>query len=175
MKVPIFLFLALFISTIGFCQSQKKDIVKIIDDLPQRWDNVADGLETYGGFKKFCRTRDFRVNTIDLLNQIHHYDTILYQTVSEKYKSDNDPEAKATLDDIDVVEVDYSTASFLDFLHAECGDINDINRNFSREEGEEFEIEKERIENELEKYVESITQRIDNIDEHIHHLKKLYE
>ena len=154
---------------------KERGIVEIVDELTQQWDEGAPPLETYRGFKKFCRTRDYRQTTIDLLNKIHHYDTVLYFTVTKKYNDQKDAEAKETLDDISIVEEKYTTRAFMDFLHKECRDVNDVARNFSQEEGAEFEKEKELIEAELVKYVEAITTRIDNVDEHIHHLEKLYE
>lgn len=167
--------LVLILCSLLSVKAQQRDIVKIIDHLTARWDKGSVTLETYDGFKKFCHTKDFRNNTIDLLNKIHHYDTVLYNTVTAKYETNKDPEAAATLRDIDIVEKDYTTRSFLDFLHKECKDINDVDRNATSENADDILKDKKRIEAELIKYVSIITQRIDNIDEHIHHLKKLSE
>lgn len=154
-------------------QKEDKDIVTIFDDLRENWDQEAVKLETYEGLKDFCRIKPYRENVIELLDNIHHYDTTLYQTVKAKFDLDQNPEAKATLDDIEELEKDYRTRSFLKFLHKECNTFNDIERNYGRSKGPEYEKEVTKLEKEMVKYVEAIKELVDVIDDHIHHLKGL--
>lgn len=151
------------------CPAQD-DIVKIIDDLTEQWDEAAAKLETYEGLRQYCRDRSYRDNTILLLNTIHHYDSSLYNIVSEKYATNKDAEAKSTLDDIKTLELDYATRRFLNFLRQECMSFNDNERNKNIDGYEEIVAE---IETEMIIYVEAITKQIDTVDEHIHHLKGL--
>lgn len=144
--------------------------MKIIDDLTLEWDEAAVNLETYEGLRQYCRDRSYRDNTILLLNTIHHYDSSLYKIVTDKYASNQDAEAKATLDDIQTLELDYATKRFLTFLRNECMTFNDNERNKNIEGYDEVVKE---IENEMIEYVEAITRQIDTVDEHIHHLKGL--
>ena len=78
--------------TISFCLisfitfSQDEDIVKVIDDLTIKWDKQAAALEKYSGMKYYCTSDIYREKTIGLLDKIHHYDTVLYNIVNEKYK-----------------------------------------------------------------------------------------
>lgn len=172
MKKSLLLLVVLFVSFHSFAQ-EEENIVRIIDDLTIRWDKEAVKLEKYEGLKEYCQIKPYRDETIELLNLIHHYDTSLYMIVKAKYDSEEDAEAKATLDDIVTVETIYTTPAFLKFLHKECGTLNGIENNLARKGGKEYKKEVKELEKELFKYVEGITQRIDLIDEHVHHLKAL--
>ena len=152
---------------------ETRSIVEIVDDLTIKWDNEAKALDSYEGLENYCHNRVYRMETIKLLDEIHHYDTVLYAIVSTKYKDSEDAEARATLDDIETLESDYTTLSFKKFLRAECGKLNDTERNYGAQQGEEYTKEVALLEEELDKYIMSITRRIDIIDEHIHHLKGL--
>lgn len=174
MKNSLLLFIAvLFVSFHSFAQEQDEDIVKIIDDLTMKWDKEAVILENYDGLKAYCQIKPYRDETIELLNLIHHYDTSLYMIVKSKYDTSKDDEAKATLADIEAVETIYTTPAFLQFLHKECATLNGIENNLAKKGGKEYRKEVKKLENELFKYVEGITNRIDLVDEHVHHLKDL--
>ncbi len=163
--------LLFFICFAAVAQDEEENIVQIVDDLTLKWDEQAVELGTYKGLQVYCSTRPYRDRTIKLLDKIHHYDTLLHGIVSRKYKKGKDPEAQATLDDIEKLEVEYTTKNFKAFIHRECNGVNEIERNYGREGGATYEKEVKKLEKELSKYVESITSRIDIIDEHIHHLK----
>lgn len=165
-----FSFLLLMFACVMTSYAQEEDIVKIIDDLTLEWDESAIKLETYEGLTKYCRDRSYRDNTILLLNQIHHYDSSLYKIVKEKFGTTGDEEAKATLDDIETLEMDYATKRFLSFLRKECMALNDNERNKNMSGYDEMVQE---LEAELIEYVEAITRQIDTVDEHVHHLKGL--
>lgn len=150
---------------------EEEDIVKIIDDLTITWDKEALKLKTYKGLQEYCSTRPYRTKTIKLLDQIHHYDTLLYGIVQRKYANKKDSEAEATIKDIEKLEIEYTTKNFKAFIHRECNGVNEIELNYGREGGNQYKKEVAKLEKELAKYVESITLRIDVIDEHIHHLK----
>lgn len=149
----------------------KENIVKIVDDLTLKWDNQAEELKTYKGLQTYCSTKPYRDRTIELLNKIHHYDTLLYGIVNRKYSETEDEEAKLTLKDIEKLEDEYTTKNFKAFIHRECNGVNEIERNYGKAGGENYVKEVKKLEKELLKYVVSITERIDIIDEHIHHLK----
>ena len=161
-----------FLLVSGLTFAQDGSIVKIIDDLTLNWDNKAEKLKTYDGLKDLCRDRNYRTDITDLLDLIHHYDTNLFNIVTEKYDTNEDGEAKETIADIEDLERDYTTRAFRKFIHQECNEYNMVENSFSKEE-EEYELERNRVEEELNKYVTMITGQIDLIDEHVHHLKKL--
>ena len=151
--------------------SQDEDIVKIIDDLTIKWDKQAAALQKYSGMKYYCTSDQYRDNTIGLLDKIHHYDTLLYYVVSEKYEDVKDKEATATLKDILTVETDYTTPNFKAFLQDECERFAEIEEKYDKSSGSPYYKEVEKLEKELSKYVINVTKRIDLIDEHVHHLK----
>ncbi len=157
-------------TTITFSQENEADIVKAIDDLTINWDNEAKTLQTYEGLGSFCGESQYRKKIISMLDEIHHYDTLLYGIVTRKFNANGDKEAKATLDDIETLEVDYTTKSFRRFIHKECNTYNEIENNLGREKGAEYKAEVKTLETELKKYVKEITKQIDLIDEHVHHL-----
>lgn len=152
---------------------QQKDIVTIIDDLTVKWDYHATTIRTYKGMGHCCSDQNFRLDLIDLLNTIHHYDTSLYQIVSTKYEADKNKEAKATLEDIEKLEQDYATAAFLKFLHQECDLYNATENNYALSGGKEYQKTLKNMEKEIGKYVKAITYQIDIIDAHVHHLRDL--
>lgn len=166
--------LLIFTACVAAAQTNdQEDIVAVIDALTLEWDEGAEKMRTYAGFRDFCHTQGYRASTVALLNKIHHYDTLLYQIVSTKFNRAKDPEAEATLRDIEEMESEYTTKSFLRFLHSECTLLNDIENNLAKKGGEEYLTEVKELEDELQKYVDAITLRIDLIDEHVHHLKGL--
>ena len=168
MKYLTLLFI-LFLSNLA--TAQEENIVAIVDDLTKKWDKQAIELQKYIGLKYYCTTEQYREKTTNLLDEIHHYDTLLYGIVSTKYANSKDKEAEATLKDIVTVEADYTTKSFKEFLQEECEGFNEIEESNNRGSGSKYYKEVEKLEKELSKYVLTITKRIDIIDEHIHHLK----
>lgn len=150
---------------------QNEDIVAIIDDLTVRWDQGAINLKTYQGIQEFCLNKEYQDETIELLDAIHHWDTSLYFIVQRKFDTSADKEAAATLEDIEKLEREYATINFKKFIQDECTQLRVIDDSFEQEIIRQYEKEIRHFEKELVKYVNSITFRIDIIDEHIHHLK----
>ncbi len=157
----------MLVFTYGSAQS---NIVSIIDDLTVRWDETAIDLKNYSGIYNFCENESDQRKTVELLDAIHHWDSTLYQIVSDKFDVNEDKEAAATLKDIAELETEYSTANFKLFIQDECSDLLVIEDHFDDETVRQYEKEIKKFEKELVKYVTSITRRIDIIDEHIHHL-----
>jgi hypothetical protein len=151
-------------------QEREMTITETIDELTSKWDTEAEILKTYDGMREYCKVRQHRVNTIELVKQIHHYDSLLYKTVKTKFDASKDDEAQATLKDIKKLEDEYTTKGFLDFIHKECSTFNEIENNYGRSKGKQYQKEVAKMEKELTKYVIEITSQIDLIDEHIHHL-----
>ncbi len=170
-KLPAMMFVVL-LALEGYGQSNE-NISDKVDALTVKWDAEANILKTYNGMRDMCKNRQHRSETVDLIKEIHHYDSMLYKVVKDKFDTNKDGEAKATLSDIKKLEEDYTTAGFLDFIHKECNTFNTIEHNFGRYGGKPYEKEKAKMEKELTKYMEEITLQIDVIDEHIHHLDGL--
>jgi len=149
----------------------QESIVSVIDDLTVKWDETAIKMKNYQGIQEFCLNASYQQRTITLLDQIHHWDTTLYFIVHEKFDINEDEEAKATLLDIEKLETEYSTLNFKSFIQMECDQLKVIEDSFDGETVRKYEKDIRSFEKELVKYVNSITYRIDIIDEHVHHLK----
>ncbi len=160
----------LFLFTLTVGAQQQENIVAVIDDLTVRWDQGAINLKTYQGIHEFCLDAAYQAETIELLDEIHHWDTTLYFIVQQKFDTSKDKEAAATLEDIERLESEYSTINFKKFIQDECTQLKIIEDSFDQETTRQFEKDIRQFEKELQKYVNSITFRIDIIDEHIHHL-----
>ena len=169
-----------FIKTILCCSllfialsatSQRKySIVKVIDDLRYSWDEAAIALKDYQGIQSFCANKADKEKTLKLLDDIHHWDTTLYYVVKKKYEETQDKEAEITLRDIETLETDFTTLKFKEFIQDECGQIKVIRDDFDEVTIKQYEKAIRKFEKELIAYINIITERIDNIDEHIHHL-----
>lgn len=171
MKYIFPLLAALLLANFATAQDQEEaEVVKKVDDLRFQWDAEAEKLQTYEGLGEFCANSIYRRKISSLLDEIHHYDTLLYGIVTTKFETNKDPEAKATIDDILTVEEKYTTRAFKLFLRQECSSYNDIERNSGNLENESYKSEVAALEEELGRYVVEVTKRIDIIDEHIHHL-----
>ena len=48
---------------------------------------------------------------------------------------------------------EYTTKNFKAFIHRECNGVNEIERNYGREGGAQYEKEVNKLEKELSKYV----------------------
>lgn len=163
--------LLLFICSLTAVGQQETNIVQVIDALTVQWDETAISLKDYQGIQNFCSSEKDRTETLDLLDQIHHWDTTLYFIVQEKYEGSKDAEAEATLEDIEKLETEYSTENFKAFILNECTMLKEIDDTFDKKTVKQYEKDIKKFEKELVKYLNSITYRIDIIDEHIHHLK----
>ena len=150
--------------------AQEKSIVTIIDDLTIKWDRTAIELRTYQSIQNFCEDVEYRAYTTDLLDKIHHWDTTLYFIVQNKFDINQDKEAAATLRDIETLETDYTTEKFKGFIQEECETLKVIESHFDPERVKKYENEIKSFEKESNRYILSITERIDIIDEHVHHL-----
>lgn len=166
-SVAIFSFL-LILSNLSF--AQEKNIVSVIDELTVKWDRTAIELRTYQSITNFCEDTNYRSYTVNLLDQIHHWDTTLYFIVQDKFDISQDKEAAATLEDIEKLETDYTTEKFKNFIQEECAILKVIESHFDPERVKKYENEIKSFEKESNKYILSITERIDIIDEHVHHL-----
>lgn len=160
----------ILVSSFAYAQ-EETNIVQIIDGLRVQWDEAAIGLKDYQGIQNFCATAAYRLETTQLLDAIHHWDTTLYFIVQSKYEASEDPEAIATLQDIELLETEYSTQNFKVFIENECDIIDEIENSFGEKSIKRHEKDIKEFEKELVKYLNSITYRVDIIDEHIHHLK----
>lgn len=172
MKNLTFLFVLLLALTFrSYAQESNEELVATLDELTADWDREAANLKTYDGLKQFCKTQTYRYKITGLLKDIHHYDSVLYKVVTAKFEANRNELAAATLADIKKLESEYTTKAFLKFEHNECRTFNNIEQYYkNNKESKGYKKEVKAIEKELSKYVKTVTNQIDLIDEHSHHL-----
>lgn len=158
-----------------FAQSETEEkIGHKIEELSYTWDEEAEILNNYASLEEFCKKASYRKKIVTLLNDIHHYDTLLYNRLVELSRVSHDREIKKTLEEIHLLEEEYDTKSFLDFLREECRRVKDI-------EGHSDELKKDighnsydgqiyLVETELNKFIKQITKRVDHVRKHVEHL-----
>ncbi|WP_420581535.1 hypothetical protein [Reichenbachiella sp.] len=174
MKKSTFLLLFVVINSYYLsAQKSTEDIIFIVDELRTTWDIEALKMEKYDGMREYCHSKTYRNKVLDILNQIHHYDTTLYYTVTDKYDISSDPEAKETLEDIMTLETVYTNPNFVAFLKKECEKVIHIEKNMAKKDSGGFDKDILALEEELIEYIDAVTERVDLVDEHIHHLKEL--
>lgn len=158
----------------GSAQDSSEKLGEAIDNLTLKWDNQAESLKTYNGLVRFCDDKNYRLEVIDLLNNIHHFDSVLYSRLVKAQRFSHDKEIQKTLDDIALFEEDYNMKDFIHFLHQECVDKNNLEKNsddLKKDIGENsYDGQVYIIEVELNKFIKQITKRVDVIRKHVHHL-----
>lgn len=169
-----FLICLTLVST-GYAQEEGKTLGKIIDDLTYKWDDEAKDLNNYEGLAKFCINEEYRLGIINLLKDIHHYDSVLYDRLIQATRfGKSTHEIKKTIDEIQKFEEGYDMKSFIHFLHTECSARKEIEHNAKDLKDEigfySYDGQIYVLENELNRYVSHITKRVDHIREHVHHL-----
>lgn len=156
-----------------FAQSNE-EIREKVDEITFEWDNEAIVLNSYEGLTKFCRDNQYRYGIIDLLEEIHHYDSILYLKAKNALQVSNDRELKKLVKDIEKFEKKYSMKDFIDYMREDCRARAELERNDDDKKAnigaESYDTQVYIIETELQKYVRNITKSVDRIREHVHHL-----
>lgn len=154
--------------------AQKEAIGHVIDSLSLGWDQESKYLEEYTGFKRFCDDAGYRSQVIQMLNDIHHYDSVLYERLVDAQRFQHDKEIARTLKDITKFEKEYDMKSFLVFLEKECGSLHKIERKknaLTDEVGEEsYDGKIYVLLTEMGKYLKHITKRVDILRKHVRHL-----
>jgi uncharacterized membrane-anchored protein YjiN (DUF445 family) len=180
MKSRIGLFVLISILLLGqvtLLSAQSADsvsVVKKFDELVVKWDLLSLDLAKYEGLEKYCTDKPYQDNVIQTLEEIHHYDTLLFQVISRKARFDKSAELKKTLKQIEEFEAEYKGPSFLKKLHDECVGRREIEKDSKETTNDigmnSYDGQVLVLEADLSRYVEHITRLMDHIEEHIHHL-----
>ena len=152
-------------SFIGKAQETTNETLgQSIDKLTYRWDTEAEKLSSYEGLITFCDNESYRFEVIELLNDIHHFDSVLYQRLVKAQRFNHDKE----------FEGHYAMKELIHFLHQECIEKGKIEKNakeLRNDIGENsYDGQVYLIEVELNKYIKHITKKVDIIRKHVHHL-----
>ena len=175
----IYILLITALSLNVFAQDDQARLDERIDEVTYDWDLEADKLATYEGLLFVCGNQEYRTKIIELLNDIHHMDSVLYDVLLKLSRTNSDKEIKKTLKDIKKFEEEYDTKGFIHFMNSECKAAREIERaaaDTRNEVGESsYSGQVYILETELFKYVKHVTQRVDKIRLHVHHLSSHYE
>lgn len=146
-----------------------------IDELTYKWDLEADKLSSYNGLISLCEDKAYRTEIFDLLKQIHHYDTVLYNVLlGLAEKKHHDKEVDKTIKDIKKFEEEYDLHAFIEFMREECKAMQEIEKKADDTRNEvgltSYSSQTYMLETELYKYVMHVTAKVDKIRKHVHHL-----
>ncbi len=177
MRIPVFIILLLI--SFGVFAQEEGRLDERIDEITYDWDLEADKLATYEGLLYVCSNQEYRTKIIQLLNDIHHLDSVLYDVLVDLSQRSSDKEIKKTLKDIKKFEEEYDTKSFVHFMSEECKAAKEIERDAKKTRSEvganSYSGQVYILETELYNYVKHVTNRVDKIRQHVHHLSKHYE
>ncbi|WP_424961055.1 hypothetical protein [Ekhidna sp.] len=173
----IFFSAFLLFSICGLAQEEER-LDEKIDQITYDWDLEADKLSSYEGLQQLCTDETYRGKILNLLNEIHHYDSVLYDVLVKLSRTSDDKEIKKTLKDIKKFEEQYDTQSFITFMGEECKAMREIEKEAEETANDvgynSYDGQVYLLETELFKYVKHVTSRVDKIRLHVHHLSKHY-
>ena len=154
--------------------AQTETLGESIDRISYDWDSEAVQLERYSGLSQFCNEVEYRTKIIDLMNEMHHYDSVLYEKAKIAQTRSKDKEIEKLIKDIEGFEGKYSFKNFIHFLKQECDGLKKLEKqseDLSTAMGEEsYDGQIYVIEVEMQRYVKHLPRRVDNIRKHVHHL-----
>lgn len=150
------------------------DIEEEYDFLTTQWLKVSDDLSHYGGLSAFCTSSEYRTYTLELLELLHHYDSVVLDMLKSP-TNDLDissKEFKKTMKDIAKFEQEYDVRGFISFLRESCVTRNELERDkqdLKKEVGMySYDGQVMMLETDLQKFMKKIDKRIVAINEHVH-------
>lgn len=169
--------LALCLFPIGVRAQEVPDgegLVTKFDYLVTKWHLMSSELGTYEGLTRYCTDKQYQQEAIKTLEEIHHYDTLLYQKLSQKGRFSDNNEIKKTLAQIEEFEAEFKGPSFMKKLQDECVGRREIEKDYEETKNDigmnSYDGQITILEADLHKYVAHITKLMDHIKEHVHHL-----
>jgi hypothetical protein len=178
MHYKVFLtLLILHLSTASYAQMDEgarlPSIPETFDLLTSRWLSLSEQITTYEGLGQFCDDVTFRTRTIETLNFIHHYDSVVMNMLLDPTQTANlsHKQFKKSLNELQKFEEKYSSANFLRHLKHNCGMYRDLEREKKSLKGNSgmysYDGQVLLIESDIQKYIKHIDKRIQSIDEHV--------
>ncbi|MEP1035552.1 hypothetical protein [Ekhidna sp.] len=144
------------------------------ETLTNQWLEVSVELKSYNGLSKFCQSQEFRGYAVNILSDLHHFDSVMINFLHEPTTEllIGKKEYQKSLKDINNFEAKYSTKGFLDFLRESCITRNDLEKNkedLKKDIGmNSFDGQVLVLESGLTKYLKHIDKRILAIEKHMH-------
>lgn len=166
----------LCLSALLLCSShvRAQSLLASLDQTTFNWDLLSSELQTYEGLKKYCNDDEFKKEVLNTLENLHHYDTIIYNVLVKKFRVHKTKEIEKTLEEIKLFETEYSPEKFIYFLGKECKEeryIEHHKKETIHEIGaESYDGQIAILENQLFRYVKHVTKIVDHIKDNAHHL-----
>ena len=144
------------------------------DLLTSDWLIRSEVLREYQGITEYCTNVNFRESVNNVLNAIHHYDSLVLDALespTELLYSDNKMRQK-TLKDIHKFEIQYSARAFIDEMRDDCSFRNEIEANADELRNgvglESYDGKVVILETKVQKYLNHVDKLVKRIDQHIH-------
>lgn len=144
------------------------------DEMTEEWLYVSEELKSYEGLQRFCTNKEFRYSTIELIKDIHHYDSVIFSLITELslYNEISNRDYKGMLKSLEKFEGKYTIRDFIEHLRGSCLERVEIERNQKDLENdyaaESYDGRRLVLMTDIEKYLKHIDKRIIDIDEHLH-------
>lgn len=177
MKTIKTIFVIFYLATIDFTYAQSFVTINIEEEyeyLTDQWLVISEDLTHYGGLSAFCTSEEYRIYTLDILNLLHHYDSVVLDLLKNP-TSDIDVSSKEyrkTMSDIAKFEEEYDVKGFISFLKESCLSRRDLEKNkddLKKEVGiYSYDGQVMMLETDLNKFMKHITKRIVAINDHVH-------
>ena len=150
-------------------------IVEELDVLDEKWHEVEDVIGTYDGLRLYCGDNRYRSAVNRLLEDIHHYDTLLYDILEKKASLEGaNLELRITLKEISEIEGKYKPRNFVHKLNEDCREMRDIEKNKKKLlldiQMDSYDGRALIVDNDIYSYLHHITRLVDLVDKHAHHL-----
>ena len=156
-------------------EEEGHEIVKELDSLDAAWDEIAEELGTYAGLARYCTEDEYKQEVNELLDKIHHYDTLLYQILISKAEIEGRTKTLSrTIKEIEKVETKYKPKNFALKLKDDCKGRKEIEKDKEKlkldVQTESYDGKALIIDNDIHTYIKRIAHLLHLVDKHAHHL-----
>ena len=170
----LFVLTACLLSFGSFAQTDSTSLLAHIDEVTTKWNEISTDMSKYRGLQEYCRNRNYKAVVLETLNNIHHYDTVIYNVLVKKKRFSDNKEIEHALKDIKKFETKYHPKKLVSFLHEECKFRRDIEKDKKESKSsfgsDSYDGQITILETELGKYVKHVTKLVAHINKHSHHL-----
>lgn len=150
------------------------EVVTNFKELTHKWYLVSDKLVTYDGLSRYCIDPSFQAEVMEVLTEIHRYDSILYVSLAAIADESQDRKLKRALRKIGHFENKYNALALSMTLKSECYNQKQLERQYRKAKNyfgaHSFDNQVVLTEAYLKKNVDQIHKLMESIEDHVHHL-----
>lgn len=175
----LFLLISLVSKSAGYAMvtsngSNNPEVVTDFKDLTHKWYLVSDMLVTYDGLSRYCIDPSFQSEVMEVLTEIHRYDSTLFVAISAIAAESQDRKLKRALKKIGHFENKYNALALSMTLKSECYNQKKLERQYRKAKNyfgaHSFDNQVVITEAFLKKNVDHIHKLMESIEDHVHHL-----